>query len=734
MRALVALCWFLATSAAAVAQVTSGGAAQIREVSVGTSGDTVTIDVSLSAAVIPDVIIATGPDRLVLQLPNTAAPKKQQGVSVNQNGVKGVRVGLNQVAPPIARVVVDLKTAHPYAIAMKGNKITLTVLPVPAADRPSQVQGTTSSDGSTVAQLSQRQPNRGLSWSSGAGSTARAPRPAGKSLRTAFMIKYVAEGAAYLNGGRSSGLAPGMKLAVRDPAAPTLGAAKDRDWVIAELYVISVAQNSAVTEIQPVKRVVKIGDWAFLSPEDIARITADRSSKASAKRAVGSAFMADNLTTTQTPAAGSNSLSPEDVRLRARIGLDYSGIRGSGATPGTSSQRGMNIRADMTNIAGTHWNLQGYWRGRLTSSSEALENTMQDYLDKTYTLQLFYDNPDSKWLGGIGRLYLPWAASLDTIDGGYFGRKVGHGRIVGIFAGTTPNPASWHYNPDGRIAGSFVNFEGGSYDALHYTSTTGIALSTVRWKLDRPYLFFENALSYSKYFSVYHSFIVDDPQGVTSSRLRPGAGVSRSYLTVHVQPYSRIAFDIYHNYFRDVPTAATQLVGTGLVDKLLYQGLNVGVRVEPLHHFFVYTTLGRSETTGDTRRSLNQMYGFTWSEIGHSGFRADVHYSKFDSSFARGDYRVLSLSRHLGNRMIWDTQLGQQSLLSAFTANNRSFFLDTSFDTNLSTHSYIQSGYTIERGAQLNYDQWYISLGYRFDLRGPNAFTRGVPPGPAPQP
>jgi hypothetical protein len=498
--------------------------------------------------------------------------------------------------------------------------------------------------------------------------------------------------------------------------------------LIAELHIISVAQNSAVTEIRPVKRAVKIGDWAFLSSEDVARIQADRTSKASAKRTVGSAFMADNSIASRMPAAGSNSLSPEDVRLRARIGLDYSGIRGRGTTPGSSSQRGMNIRADMTNIAGTHWNLQGYWRGRLTTSSEALENTMQDYLDRTYTIQLFYDNPDSKWLGGIGRLYLPWAVSLDTIDGGYLGRRVARGVIAGVFAGTTPNPASWHYNPDGRIAGSFVNFEGGSYDALHYTSTTGIALSTVRWKLDRPYLFLENALSYSKYLSVYHSFIVDDPQGLTTDGIRPGAGISRSYLTVHVQPYSRIAFDIYHNHFRDVPTAATQLVGTGLVDKLLYQGLNLGVRVEPVRHFFVYTTLGRS-----ARRSLNQMYGFTWSEIGHSGFRADVHYSKFDSSFARGDYRVLSLSRHLGNRMIWDTQLGQQSLRSAFTANNRSFFFDTSFDTNLSTHSYIQSGYTIERGAQLNYDQWYVSLGYRFDLRGPKAFTHGLPGGPAPQ-
>ena len=102
-----------------------------------------------------------------------------------------------------------------------------------------------------------------------------------------------------------------------------------------------------------------------------------------------------------------------------------------------------------------------------------------------------------------------------------------------------------------------------------------------------------------------------------------------------------------------------------------------------------------------------------------TGIRADVHYSKFDSSFARGNYKVLSLSRHLGNRMIWDGQIGTQNLDSTFTVNHRSFFADTSFDTNLGSHTFLQSGYTISRGEQLNYNQWYLSLGYRFDVKGP---------------
>jgi hypothetical protein len=235
---------------------------------------------------------------------------------------------------------------------------------------------------------------------------------------------------------------------------------------------------------------------------------------------------------------------------------------------------------------------------------------------------------------------------------------------------------------------------------LHYSSTTGLALSTLKWRLDRPFVFFENELSYTRYVSVYHSLIVDSPQGITTGGVTPGAGVSRSYLTVHIQPTPRVCFDLYHNYFRDVPTAPTQLIETGLVDKLLYRGLSLGVRVEPLKHIALYTTIGQSNKSGDSRRTLNQMYGITWSEIGHTGLRADFHYSRFASPYAQGDYRILSLSRHLGERMMWDMQIGEQNLISTWTSNGRSVFFDTSFDTNLTSHTYFQTGYTISQGAR----------------------------------
>jgi len=674
-------------------------AAEIQEVHVAPKGDQETIDVRLSSSVKPAVIIAKNPDRLVLQFSNTATPTRQQVALVDQNGVKDVRIGLNKADPPVTRVVVDLNRAHPYAVAVDGNTVRLTVMPSDASQ--GSVEGLDTDDNTLLAS------NGTTPLITASAPMMTAAQVARKNLRTKFTVKYVAEGVAYLNAGRGAGLAPGMKLLVRRVVNTPGGRQSE---VVAQLSIVSVAQNSAVAEIHEATQSLRTGDLAYLSQEDVERAVAERTLSRSGLLQRGNAFV------NQAQDARPSEFSADQGRVRTRIGLDYSTIHSTGSTPGNTSERGVSLQTDMTRIAGTHWNLQGYWRGRLTNTSQPQEKTMQDYLDRTYIMQLYYDNPGSSWVAGFGRLYLPWATGLDTIDGGYIGRHVARGVTAGVFLGSTPDVTSWHYSPNQQIAGSFVNFEGGNYDSLHYSSTTGLGINMLKWAIDRPFLFFENELSYKSYLSVYHTMIAEAPQGVSTGGVRPGTGIGRSYLTVHFQPYRRISFDVYHNYLRDIPTTPTQMIETGLVDKLLYQGLSFGVRVEPIRHVQVYSTLGRSDKSGDSRKTVNQMYGITWTEIGHTGIRADLHYSKFASPYAQGDYKILTLSRHLGDRVQWDTQFGEQNLISSWTANTgRSLFFDTSFDTNLTRHTFFQTGYTISRGTQLSYDQWYMSLGYRFD-------------------
>ena len=59
--------------------------------------------------------------------------------------------------------------------------------------------------------------------------------------------------------------------------------------------------------------------------------------------------------------------------------------------------------------------------------------------------------------------------------------------------------------------------------------------------------------------------------------------------------------DLNHTYFRDLPTFDPTLIGTGLLDKYLFQGFTVGGRVEVMKQVWLSTNLGRSSRTGDAK-------------------------------------------------------------------------------------------------------------------------------------
>jgi hypothetical protein len=318
------------------------------------------------------------------------------------------------------------------------------------------------------------------------------------SLRTVFKVKYVAEGVAYLEGGRAQGLKEGMKLEVEDTNLPatqgdSANAADPR--VVAELEVSGVAETSAVTDIHSPKRPVKAGDLAYLSSSDAEALVQQRALSATRQYPAVISFTEGDTLDEEAREEVPRPPLPSVNRARGRIGFDAIETISHGTSSVTSSDVGMVFRGDITRIGGTYWNLSGYWRGRLTKESVASQKTLQNLINRTYHLNMTYDNPNSTLVAGFGRLYLPWAPSLDTIDGGYFGKRLSKGSTLGVFGGSTPDPSSWDYSPNRVISGAFINFEGGEYNGFHYSSTSGAGVSMVNWAVDRPFLLLEESLS-----------------------------------------------------------------------------------------------------------------------------------------------------------------------------------------------------------------------------------------------
>jgi len=536
-------------------------------------------------------------------------------------------------------------------------------------------------------------------------------------MRTSYLVKHVQDETAYLDGGRSSGLAEGMTLLIKDEikAAAIDGTGGSAGGTAAELVVIGVAETSAVAEIRSTKRDIGPGDIAYLSSQDTVALVDQHTLGATRKYPAVITFTESDLLDEEARAFVPKEPLPSVNRMRGRVGMDYMGTINRDASQSRNSEIGAILRADFTRIGGTYWNLSGYWRGRVNSFSTTSQRTLQDLLNRTYHLELQYENPNSRWVAGVGRMYLPWASSLNTIDGGYFGRKIAKTGTIGLFGGSTPDPTSWNYNLNQKIGGMFVNFEGGSYEKTHYTSTSGFGVNLLKWQMDKPFIFFENNISYKRFFSIYHSLQADRPRGTPPLVPSPGAGISQSFLTVRLAPVQRLEFSFNHTFFRDIPTFDPTLIGTGLLDKYLFQGMSAGARVEVVKQISLYTTLGESNRSGDAKRSLNQLFGIAIGRVPWLGLRADAHYSKFNSSFGGGTYRAVSLSRSFGDGFRVEVLGGNQSIFSTQAGNQSARFLTSTVETSLGARFFLQGGLTFYRGQLQNYNQWNTTLGYRFD-------------------
>jgi hypothetical protein len=523
----------------------------------------------------------------------------------------------------------------------------------------------------------------------------------------------------YIDGGRDIGLAEGTALILKqDPTKPTSDPLNVpiEPGIIAKLTVVSVASASAVCELGAASRNLVPGDVVTLPDSEVEKLVEKDALGSSRQYPIVISFTEGDPLDEEERDALPRPPLPEVNQIRGRIGFDASTIKQVGQGALTTTEYGMVFRADFTRILGTHWNLNGYWRGELQTGSTPSQPTMQDLLNRTYLMSLSYINPDSRWTAGIGRLYLPWASSLETIDGLYVGRQLHDHIVFNIFAGSTPDPSAWDYNPQRRIGGAYFNIHGGSFEGFHYASSAGAGVEMMRWTITRPFVFTENQFSFKRYFSLFHSMQIDQP---TPNPATPavGAGLGQSLLSLRMQVHPRITIDLTDTYFRDVPTYDPTLLGTGLLDAYLYQGFNGGARVEFPLRIAGYFSLGQSKDSTDPRSSLNKLFGVTVSNILKTGLEADARYSKFDSAFASGTYTTLTLSRDLVDNLRLNLQAGRYAYSSSAAANSGSDFGNVAFDTSLGSHFFVESMFTVQRGGSLNYNQWTNTLGLKFNNR-----------------
>jgi hypothetical protein len=99
--------------------------ASVRSVQVLDNGSPLEIEIEGSERLQPLAQVLTGPDRLVVDLPNTTPGAQLHNQKLNGDEVKSVRVALFSANPPVTRVVFDLQGPQPFQIFPEGRRVII---------------------------------------------------------------------------------------------------------------------------------------------------------------------------------------------------------------------------------------------------------------------------------------------------------------------------------------------------------------------------------------------------------------------------------------------------------------------------------------------------------------------------------------------------------------------------------------------------------------------------------
>jgi len=125
MFLLVGLAAFPAISQEAASPRSRNSHSVITAISVAERADSIDVEVTFSKLVQPKVSRLEHPDRLVFDFPGCELAHPSQRLVVNRGSVLAVRASEFSAAPPIARVVIDLRSAQDHGEAYVGNKLVI---------------------------------------------------------------------------------------------------------------------------------------------------------------------------------------------------------------------------------------------------------------------------------------------------------------------------------------------------------------------------------------------------------------------------------------------------------------------------------------------------------------------------------------------------------------------------------------------------------------------------------
>jgi hypothetical protein len=366
-------------------------------------------------------------------------------------------------------------------------------------------------------------------------------------------VNYVSVDAVYVNVGRLAGVTIGARIAVlRDGRQ------------IATLEAVHVSSHSTSCKVVERTEEPKAGDRVTFKPVDVP----------TPQQPVVERTPATTAPSRSTPRTGN--------RIRGYLSLQHMWVKDqSGSDQGSSLQPAVAARFVVSDLLGTRARLYVRYRSRMTYRPESGLRTSSHRLTEC---ALRYGVPDQGAAFGVGRMVVDEVHGLGYIDGAMFSIQVSPHYRVGAVAGLEPDPVDMRVQTGSRKFGSFVNWQGGSFQSSRLGLTAALSGSYVDGLVDREFGYLQAVYSYSGKLHLYQSVEVDVNRDWRMAANGSRLSFSNFLFSANANPMSFVSLDFSYDARKNFHDYDTFETPDSLFDDNTYSGYGGGMTLSPLRN------------------------------------------------------------------------------------------------------------------------------------------------------
>ncbi|MFQ5641807.1 MAG: hypothetical protein ACE5IR_27850 [bacterium] len=499
-------------------------------------------------------------------------------------------------------------------------------------------------------------------------------------------IKYISKQTFYINLGSKQGLGIGDTLVV-----------KRKNRGIGVLIVEHVSKLSVACRSVLSRSKLKQGDLVefvvSVKPSQ-PKVSAPDSLRKRQRKRMSSSFQKTVKRSTRRKRGETNI-------IQGRISLQALGLDESGGAHLDYSQMALRAGLKVKRFLGMPLNFRFRWRSRSHHRERELSSEFSDneWTHNVYELGLVYENDDSPYEFGFGRVLSHRIRGIGYVDGGLFSAKMRGPWRVGLAGGTQPSLRGSGFQTEEQKFGIFLNFEEGEHRTQRISSTVAFSGRYHQGKPSREFLYLQNNFWKGAKFSIYQTLEVDINRGWKSDGRHNSIQFSNLFVSTHLSPRETLSLTLSYDARKSVRVFETRSIPDSLFDETTRQGLHTGITLRLPNHIRLSGNFGMRFRKGNLKNTTSASAALSVRNVFNTFASINVRFSYFSTMFTKGYRPNFSVRIPIRRELLLNLGAG-------------SYVYQTGYKTTRSNWVQVDSYYHLNR--------WlFANLGYRlfFDER-----------------